>query len=78
MASGEVDFHVFWKYWKLTSSPNTSKLVLGPPEWSSDFFSKPGHHLKSYKTNYFPTNDHNKKQNPENWTTSQNRHLASF
>ena len=34
---GEVDFHVFWKYWKLTSSPNTSKLVLGPPDWSSDF-----------------------------------------
>ena len=32
---GEVDFHVFWKYWKLTS-PNTSKLVLGPPDRSSD------------------------------------------
>ena len=42
---GEVDFHVFWKYWKLTSSPNTLKLVLG-------FFWKPGHHLRSYKTNY--------------------------
>ena len=26
---GEVDFHVFGKYWKFTSSPNTSKLVLG-------------------------------------------------
>ena len=34
---GEVDVHVFWKYWKLTSSPNTIKLVLGPPGWSSDF-----------------------------------------
>ena len=34
---GEVDFHVFCKYWKLTSSPNTSKLVLWPPDWSSDF-----------------------------------------
>ena len=34
---GEVDFHVFLK--KLTSSPNTSKLVLGPPCWSSDFFA---------------------------------------
>ena len=39
---GEVDFHVFWKYWKLTSSPNTSKLVLGPPDGSMDFFSTPG------------------------------------
>ena len=37
---GEVDFHVFGKYWKLTSSPNTSKLVLGPPDWSSVFFVK--------------------------------------
>ena len=37
-AMGEVEFHVFWKYWKLTSSPNTSKCVLGPPDWSSDFF----------------------------------------
>ena len=39
---GEVDFHVFWKYWKLTSSPNTCKLVLGPPDWSSDFFESQG------------------------------------
>ena len=39
---GEVDFHVFWKYWKLTSSPNTSKLVLGPPDWSSDFLGGQG------------------------------------
>ena len=39
---GEIDFHVFWKYWKLTSSPNTSKLVLGPPDWSSDFFESQG------------------------------------
>ena len=37
-AMGEIDFHVFGKYWKLTSSPNTSKLVLGPPGWSSDCF----------------------------------------
>ena len=34
---GELDFHVFRKYWKLTPSPNNSKLVLGPPDWSSDF-----------------------------------------
>ena len=34
---GEVDFHAFWKYWKLASSPNTSKLDLGPSDWSSDF-----------------------------------------
>jgi hypothetical protein len=39
---GEVDFHAFWKYWKLTSSPNTSKLVLGPPDWSSDLFVSQG------------------------------------
>ena len=39
---GEVDFHVFWKYWKLTSSPNTSKWVLRPPdifwEWRTRYF----------------------------------------
>ena len=34
---GEADFHVFGEYWKLTSPPNTSKLVLGPPDWSSFF-----------------------------------------
>ena len=39
---GEVDFHVFGKYWKLTSSPNTSKLVVGPPDWSSDFLGGQG------------------------------------
>ena len=39
---GEVDFHVFWEYWKLTSSPNTSKFVFGPPDWSSDFFESQG------------------------------------
>ena len=33
---GEVDFNVFWKYWKLNSSPNTFKWVLGAPGWSSD------------------------------------------
>ena len=37
---GGIDFHVFWKYWKLTSSPNTSKLVLGHPDWSSDYFGE--------------------------------------
>jgi len=36
---GEVDFHVFWKYWELTSLPNTSKFVLGPPDWSSGLLS---------------------------------------
>ena len=39
---GDVAFHVFWKYGKLTSSPNTSKLVLGPPGWSSEFFERQG------------------------------------
>ena len=33
---GKVDFHVFGKYWKLISSPNTSKLVFGPPDWFLD------------------------------------------
>ena len=37
-----IDFHVFWKYWKLTSAPNTSKLVFGPPDWSSDLFEIQG------------------------------------
>ena len=54
---GEVDFHVFWKYWKLTSSPNTSKLVLGPPGWSSDFFESQGTISGAIKPSNFPTND---------------------
>ena len=32
----EVDFSVFWKYWRLASSPNTSKLVIGHPDLSLD------------------------------------------
>ena len=44
----EVDFHVFGEYWKLTASPNTSKLVLGALDWSSE---KPGPHLRSYPIN---------------------------
>ena len=54
---GEVDFHVFWKYWKLTSSPNTSKLVLGPPDWSSDFFESQGTISGAIKPIIFPKND---------------------
>ena len=39
---GEVDFHVLEKYLKLTSSPNTSKFVLGPPDWFPDFVLSQG------------------------------------
>ena len=42
---GEVDFHVFGKYWKRSSSPNTPKLVLGPPDWSSEFFRSGAHDI---------------------------------
>ena len=58
---GEVDFHVFWKYWKLTSSPNTSKLVLGPPDWSSDFFESQGTISGAIKPINFQKNDPNEK-----------------
>ena len=54
---GEIDFHVFWKYCKLTSSPNTSKLVLGPPSRSSDFFESQGTISEAIKPIMFPKND---------------------
>ena len=53
---GEVVFHVFWKHWKLTSSPNTSNLVLGPPDWSSDFFESQGTISGTIKPINFPNN----------------------
>ena len=59
---GEVDFHVFWKYWKLTSSPNTSKLVLGPPDWSSDSFESQGTISGAIKPIIFPKNEPEKQQ----------------
>ena len=58
---GEVDFHVFGKYWKLTSSPNTSKLILGPPGWSSDFFESQGTISRAIKPINFPRNDPKQK-----------------
>ena len=58
---GEVDFHVFWTYWKLTSSPNTSKLVLGPPGWSSDFFESQGTISGTIKPINFPKYDPQQK-----------------
>ena len=58
---GEVDFHVFWKYWKLTSSPNTFKLVLGPPDRSSDFFESQGTISGAIKQINFPTHDPQKQ-----------------
>ena len=66
---GEVEFYVFWKYWKLTSSPNTSKLVLGPPGWSSDFFESQGTISGNIKPIHFPTNDPNNKYFPGTWNT---------
>ena len=69
---GEVDFHVFGKYWKLTSSPNTSKLVLGPPDWSSDFFESQGTISGAIKPINFPKNDTKQTYFPGNWKTSQN------
>ena len=74
---GEVDFHVFWKYWKLTSSPNTSKLVLGPPGWSSDFFESQGTISGAIKPINFPKNDTRNTYFPGTWTTSQNYHLST-
>ena len=61
---GEVDVHVFWKYWKLASSPNTSKFVFGPPDWSSDCFESQGSISGAIKPINFPKNDH-QKENPE-------------
>ena len=72
---GEVDFHVFGKYWKLTSSPNTSKLVLGPPDWSSDFFQSQGTISGAIKPINFPKNDTTNKYFSGNWETSKNLHL---
>ena len=70
---GEVDFHVFGKYWKLTSSPNTSKLVLGPPDWSSDFFESQGTISGAIKPIIFPKNDPKETDFTGTWKTSQNR-----
>ena len=72
MAWGGIDVHVFWKYWKLTSSPNTSKLVLGPPGWSSDFFESQGTISGAIKQINFPIKEKTKK---EPGKTSPNRHL---
>ena len=59
---GEVDVHVFWKKWKRTSSPSTSKLVLGPPDWSSDFFESQGTISGAIKPINFPKNDPTKQK----------------
>ncbi len=51
---GKVDFHVLGKYWKLTSSLNTSELVLGPPDWSSNSFGSGAHDIFwEWRTRYF-------------------------
>ena len=73
---GEVDFHVFWTYSKLTSSPNTSKLVLGPPCWPSDFFESQGTISGAIKPINFQQMTPKTKYVPGNWTTSQTRHLV--
>ena len=64
---GEVDFHVFWKYWKLTSSPNTSKLVLGSPGWFSDFFESQGTISGTTKPMNFPKKGPQHTYFPGNW-----------
>ena len=69
---GEVDFHVFWKYWKLTSSRNTSKLVLGPPDWSSDLFESQGTISGAIKPIVFPKNDPTEKKR------EHGKHTKSF
>ena len=33
---GNVDFHDFWKYWKIASSQIASKMVPGDRQWSLD------------------------------------------
>ena len=79
---GEVHFHVSWKYWKLTSSPNTSKLVLGPPDWSLDFFESQGIISGAIKPICFPKNDppeRNKSGKLDNLPKSSCFHkMASF
>ena len=81
-------FHRIWSYlksksppfqhltvnWKLTSSPNTSKLVLGPPDWSSHFFKArvPSQELSNKLISPKVTTN---KKIPGNWTTSQNLHF---
>ena len=72
---GEVDFHVFGKYWKLTSSPNTSKWVLGPPDWSSGFFKARVPSQEPSNKLIFQNIARKRTSFPGNWTTSQNRHL---
>ena len=72
---GEVDFHVFGEYWKLTLSPNTSKLILGPPRWSLDCFWDP---LNQIKPINFPKSDTtNKIDFPGTWTSFQNRYFLT-
>ena len=72
---GGSRFSCFGKYWKLTSSPNTSKLVLGTPDWSSDFFESQGTISGAIKPINVPTNDPQKENCPGNWTNSPNHHL---
>ena len=50
-------FSCFLEILKLTSSPNTSKLDLGPPDWSSIFFESQGTISGVIKPIIFPTND---------------------
>ena len=64
----------FWKYCKLTSSPNTSKLVLGPPDWSSDSFESQGAISGAIKPIMFPKNDPHEKYFLGTWKTSKNHH----
>ena len=73
---GEIDFHVFWKYWKLSSSTNTSKLVIGGLQVGPRIFLKaraPSQEL--YNQLVFQKMTTTNKYFPGTWTTSQNRHF---
>ena len=58
-----LETHFITKYRQI--GPRASRLVLG-------FFRKPGHHLRSYKTDWFSKKwPQQQKRNPGNLTTSQ-------
>ena len=43
---GEVDFHDFWKYWKLTSATKYLQIVPLASRLVLKFCWKPGHQIK--------------------------------
>ena len=61
-----LETHFITKY--LQIGPRASRLVLG-------FFWRPGHHLRSYKTDYFPKKRPHEKYGSGTWKTSNNLHF---